>query len=178
MRLDATVGIELWQVLTLVFVGALFDAPGSTARTALFPDAVRMAGVGMKRATGLRGAIQQSSVLVGGPLGGLLVATLGATNALWLDVATFLVSACLVAVFVPRSHPTPESESKEESGGSSFGELAAGLRFIWSQRVIRAVVLTVLVTNLLDSPFPVLMSAAARPRGQLWRNAGIGIRIA
>ena len=159
--LHTTVGIELWQLLTLVFVGALLDAPGSTARAALFPDAVEVAGVGMERATGIRGAIQQSSVLVGGPLGGVLVATLGPTTALWVDAGTFLVSAALVTFLVPRPRAHGEAAA-EPAKGRYFTELAEGLRFIWSQRVIRAVVLTVLVTNLLDSPFPVLMSVFAR----------------
>src|SRR5512134_1376280 len=36
--LHSTVGIELWQLMALVFLGALLDAPGTTARQALFPD--------------------------------------------------------------------------------------------------------------------------------------------
>ena len=158
--LESTVGIELWQLMVLVFVGALLDAPGSTARTALYPDMVELAGVRMERATGIRGAIQQSSILVGAPIGGALVAVFGATTALWLDAISFLVSAALVAFFVPRSDRAPAEGTAE--GGRYLAELAEGLRFIWGQRVIRAVVLTVLVTNLLDSPFPVLMSVFAR----------------
>jgi MFS family permease len=157
--LEATVGIELWQLMALVFVGALLDAPGSTARTALYPDMVELAGVRMERATGIRGAIQQSSILVGAPIGGALVAVFGATTALWLDAASFLVSAALVILFVPRAD---KAQAEKAEGGRYFAELAEGLRFIWRQRVIRAVVLTVLVTNLLDSPFPVLMSVFAR----------------
>jgi MFS family permease len=98
-------------------------------------------------------------MLVGAPIGGVLVAELGATTALWLDAGSFLVSAALVTLFVPRPRKAPEGKAE---GGRYFAELAEGLRFIWSQRVIRAVVLTVLITNLLDSPFPVLMSVFAR----------------
>ena len=59
--LHATVGIELLQLMALVFVGALLDAPGATARAALLPDLVELAGVRMERASGIRGAIQQSA---------------------------------------------------------------------------------------------------------------------
>src|SRR5688572_7408219 len=45
--LHTTVGIELWQLMALVFVGALLDAPGATARAALFPDVVELARVPM-----------------------------------------------------------------------------------------------------------------------------------
>jgi hypothetical protein len=47
--LHSTVGIELWQLMALVFVGALLDAPGATARLAMFPDLVELAGVGTER---------------------------------------------------------------------------------------------------------------------------------
>ena len=40
--LHSTVGIELWQLMTLVFLGALLDAPGATARAALIPDLVEL----------------------------------------------------------------------------------------------------------------------------------------
>jgi MFS family permease len=156
--LHSTVGIELWQLLALVFAGSLLDAPGATARAALFPDAVELAGVGMERATGIRAGIQQGSVLVGGPIGGILVAGFGATHALWLDAASFLVSAALVVTVIPRAR----HEAEVEAPGRYFAELAEGMRFIWKQRVLRAIVLTVLITNLLDAPFPIVMSVFAR----------------
>jgi predicted MFS family arabinose efflux permease len=158
--LHTTVGIEVWQLLTLVFVGALLDAPGATARTALFPDAVELAGVRMERATGIRAGIQQGAVLVGAPIGGVLVAELGATAALWLDAASFLVSAALVATAVPRIRHKAAAEV--EAPGRFFAELGEGLRFIWDRRLLRALVLTVLVTNLVEAPLPVVLAVFAR----------------
>ncbi len=52
--LHTTVGVELWQLMALVFAGALLDAPGATARAALFPDVVELTGVRMERASGIR----------------------------------------------------------------------------------------------------------------------------
>jgi MFS family permease len=156
--LHATVGIELWQLMTLVFVGALLDAPGTTARAALLPDLVELAAVRMERASGIRGAIQQGAQLVGAPIGGVLVAGVGATNALWLDSASFLVSAALVAFFVPR----PGSVAVPEPSSHFVAELVEGLKFVWNQRLLRALTLTVLVTNLIEAPFPVVMAVFAQ----------------
>ncbi|MDQ3670977.1 MAG: MFS transporter [Actinomycetota bacterium] len=156
--LHSTVGIDLWQLMALVFLGALLDAPGATARQALFPDVVQLAGVRMERASGIRGSIQNGAVLVGGPLGGVLVASLGATNALWLNAGSFVVSAAIVAGAVPRVR----RELDAESPGRFFTELAEGMRFIWSNRLIRAILVTVLLTNFLDAPFPVVMPVLAR----------------
>lgn len=158
--LHTTVGIEIWQLMALVFVGGLLDAPGATARTALFPDAVELAGMKMERATGIRSAIQQSSLLIGAPIGGVLVASVGATAALWIDAASFLVSAALVATAVPRTRR--EATAETEAPRRFFGELAEGLRFIWDRRLLRAIILTVFVTNFLDAPMPVVMAVFAR----------------
>ena len=155
--LHATVGIELWQLIVLVFVGSLLDAPGGTARAALLPDVAELAGSPMERASGIRSAIQQGAVLIGAPIGGVLVAAFGATTALWLDAASFLVSGALVAVFVPRPGPRTEVETR----GRFLEELAEGFRFAWDQRLVRALVLMILLTNLLEAPFPVVMSVFA-----------------
>ena len=116
--LHTTVGIELWQLMALVFLGSLLDAPGATARAALLPDVVELAGARMERASGIRSGIQQSALLVGAPIGGVLVASFGATGALWLDAASFLVSAALVAVFVPRPAAPAAPEERGDSSRS------------------------------------------------------------
>ena len=152
--LHLTVGIELWQLFALVFLGALLDAPGATARRALVPDVAELAAMRLERATGIGGAIDRGSLLVGAPLGGVLVAAVGATAALWVNAASFLVSAALVAAAVPR----PRLAQTAADGRRYFAELTEGIRFVARDRLIRAVVLTVLVTNFLDAPWTVVMS--------------------
>jgi MFS family permease len=154
--LHATVGIELWQLMSLVFLGALLDAPGATARAALLPDAVELAGVPMERASGIRGAIQQGSQLLGAPVGGILVATVGATAALWIDAASFLVSAALVAFLIPRAR-AKESEER----GRFWAELGEGLTFIRDRPLVRALVLMVLLSNLIEAPGIVVLTVFA-----------------
>lgn len=156
--LHMTVGIELWQLMALVFLGGLLDAPGTTARAALFPDVVELAGLRLERASGIRGAIQRGSLLVGAPLGGVLVAAFGATTALWLDAASFLFSAALIVALVPAAprRPAPETPRRYVS------ELAEGFAFIRRHRLVRAIVATVLVTNFLDAPLGVVMPVYAR----------------
>jgi MFS family permease len=151
--LHLTVGIELWQLFALVFLGALLDAPGATARRALLPDLVELAQMPMERATSIAQAIRQGSFLVGGPVGGVLVATIGAPNTLWVDSASFLVSAALIGMLAPVA---VKAARVEKTG--YFADLAEGFRFVWRDRLIRAVVLTVLLTNFLDAPLsPVIL---------------------
>ena len=155
---DAVSGIEIWQVIALVFVGALLDAPGVTAREALLPDLAELGDVRIERATGLHGAIARGSVLVGAPLGGVLVATLGSTTALWVDAVSFLVSAIVIRALVPSLRPHAHDE---EAPARYLSQLAEGLRFVAGDRLLKAIVITVLITNCLDGPistvvFPVL----------------------
>lgn len=155
--LHATVGIELWQVFVLVFLGALFDAPGATARRSLLPDLVALSGTRIERATGINGAIQRGSLLVGAPAAGLLVAAIGATNVLWVDAATFAVSALLVARVVPAFAPHRDAPDP----GRYLSELLVGVRFITRDPLMRMLVLTVLITNFLDAPFTVVFAVFA-----------------
>ena len=160
--IDAVSGIDVWQVMVLVFVGALLDAPGVTAREALLPDLAELGSMRIERAAGLHGAIARGSVLIGAPLGGVLVATLGSTTALWVDAGSFLVSAVVVRALVPALRPHGHDE---EAAGTYLGQLGEGIRFIASDRLLRAIVVTVLLTNFLDAPispvvYPVLVREA------------------
>jgi MFS family permease len=157
--LHLTVGIEFWQLVVLVFVGALLDAPGMTARESLVPDLAELAGMRLERATGIVQGIHRGSLLAGAPLAGGLIAIIGPANVLWLDAGSFLVSAALVRIWAPDIRHRAEGEAP----GRYFTELLEGLRFVFRDPVIRAVTFTVMLTNFLDAPlFAVTMPVFAR----------------
>ncbi|WP_420117047.1 MFS transporter [Micromonospora sp.] len=147
--LDATVGLPFWALLVLVFASGLLDTPGQTARNALLPEAATAAGVPLERAVGWYEASERGARLVGAPVAGLLVATLGALPVLALDAATFAVSALVVALLVPRS--LRPATPTDPAGGGYWREFAAGVRFLTREPLLRAVVLLVLVTNFFDA---------------------------
>src|SRR5437868_3420409 len=55
--LSATTGLAFWQLLVLVFIGNLLDAPGATSRLALSPDLAELAGVSLDRVAALNDAV-------------------------------------------------------------------------------------------------------------------------
>jgi MFS family permease len=150
-------GLTFWQLLVLVFLGALFDAPGASARKAMLPDLATQAGMKLERANATMLAIERGASLIGAPLAGVLIAFMGATTILWIDAASFALSATLVSLAIPaRPRQTPEQAS------AYIDDLSAGLRLIWSDRLVRTIVLTVLITNFLDAPlFSVMMPVYA-----------------
>ena len=146
-----TVGLEFWQLMVLVFLGALLDAPGSTARSALVPELAELAQMPIERATSLIHIIERGARLVGAPLGGLLIALMGTENVLWLDAASFFVSAGIIAVTI-KVHQPVEHEQKQV-GGKYFDELREGLRFIFNDKLMLAIVIMIMATNFLDAVF-------------------------
>jgi MFS family permease len=127
-----TVGLLFWQLLVLVFLGGFLDAPGHTARQSLVPDLAGRAGMGIERANSVFQGIQFASLLLGPPLAGLLISLFAPGNVLWIDAATFVVSATLVAALVP----TPALRSGVRRAGRYLAELAEGLAFIRRDRLV------------------------------------------
>ncbi|MDB5078962.1 MAG: hypothetical protein JWP00_886 [Chloroflexi bacterium] len=138
--------LEFWLLLVLVFIANLFETPGGTARMALLPDLAVRANMTMEQASSALQVIGRSSRLIGAPLAGLLIALLGPSQVLWLDAATFAVSAIIITVATPRTKIKPGKEKSE----SFWEEMVGGFTFIWQDSLIKPVVLVVMVTNLLD----------------------------
>lgn len=144
--LHSTVGLEFWQLVVLVFLGGLLDAPGGTARAALLPDVATGAGWSFERATGATAVVERFARLAGAPLAGVLIAATGATNVLWINAASFLVSAALVAMGVPR--PAVELAARKTSYRR---ELREGYTFLRADRTLAVLVFIVSLTNLFDA---------------------------
>ncbi len=146
--LHATRGLQFWQLVVLVFLGALLDAPGGTARSALIPDLAARAGMPIERATSASQVIERGSRLVGAPLAGVLIGVMGTANVLWLDAASFLVSAVLVGACVAAAPARPQAEREPY-----WSDLKAGFGFLRSDRLILTIVVVVMLTNFLDAAF-------------------------
>jgi MFS family permease len=93
--------LSFWQLLVLVFLLSSVNTPGDSARYALIPALAGRATMPIERANAADRAIARLAQVVGPLLAGVLITLLGAANVLFVDAATFAVSAALVAVGVP-----------------------------------------------------------------------------
>src|SRR5690348_12732009 len=93
--LYVTVGLAFWQLLILVFFGGLLKAPGETARYSLLPDLGKAAQLPMERVNSIGDGLIRVSGLLGSPLAAALIVLIGTSNLLWLDAASFFLSALL-----------------------------------------------------------------------------------
>lgn len=160
--LSFSVGLPFPALLVLVAIAAGSNTPGNTARSALMPDLTGWAGVRMERATATIQAIQRGSVLIGAPVAGLLIAVIGARAVLWVDAASFALSALIVGALVARPPVTSTPATGRTTRESYPAQVREGARFIGADRLLAAMVLTVMVTNFLDATYVVLIPVYAR----------------
>jgi MFS family permease len=140
-----TVGLSYALLLVLLFARWLLATPGETAREALIPELAARARFTMERATAAYDGAYRGAKMVGAPLAGVLIVWLGPTDLLLVDGSTFLLSAVLIRLGVPRS------PGKGDAHEGYLDSLREGLAFLWHDRLLRSTVAIVLVTNLLDT---------------------------
>jgi MFS family permease len=126
----------LWIMVALLFVVTLLDSPFKSARSATLPDVLP----GERYVLGL--AVTQTTIQVGMAagfaVGGVIVAALGVTTALLIDATTFAISAGLAQIWV-RQRPAAAGEMVGKT--SQLAEIAAGVRLVFGDRILRTLIL-------------------------------------
>jgi MFS family permease len=164
-------------LLASVFLLGVVATPGRTARSALVPDLAQLAQLRLERITGWSDGVNRISGFIGAPLAGLLIVAVGTNSLLWIDAATFAASALLIGLGVPGgaalrtalaagahleapAWPAPGEAEGAAAAAPGGGDFRAGLRFLRHDPVLLSIVLTVLVTNLLDAGFGSVLAPA------------------
>ncbi len=124
--LHSTVGLAYWQLLVLVFCRGLLNTPGGTARQGLLPELTVASGYGRERVNAAFQGLNSLATLLGAPLAGLLIVTLGPSNVLWLDVLSYSSSALIVLLMIPTRYA---AAAQMPIQGRGLG-LSAGFTFI------------------------------------------------
>jgi MFS family permease len=149
--------LAFWQLLVLVFLSSFFNNPGTSARTALLPEVVHLSGLPLERANAFFQTIQNASRLIGAPLAGVLIAFLSPSTLLWIDAATFIVSAGIIGLTIPSRQIQIEvvnaSEHFQIQKNSYLSQMKEGFAFIRADRLLLTLVLTIMITNFIESPF-------------------------
>jgi MFS family permease len=163
-----TTGLSFAGLLILMFLGAMLDGPGGTAREAMVPPLSTMTGVPIERINANFGMIRAASSLFAAPFAGLMIAWLGPVNVLWFNAGTFLFSSLMVLAFIPRF------QRVTEIGASFLGDVQAGFRYVSEAQLIRTLILGALGINFLIAPmFGVAIPWFANQELQSVRSLGI-----
>jgi len=135
----------------LVFLGAFFDGPGTTARRALFPELVHVAGGSLERANAGYNTTGRIASLLGQPVAGLLIAVLGPSNLLWVDAATFGISSVITLILIPN---IPQERPIAMLGGfhGYLRDVRSGFQFLLAKRLLLWMIVTFSVGGLVAEP--------------------------
>ena len=150
--------LQYWHIVVLVFMLTSVNSQGDTARLALVPALARRAHMPFERVNARDRAIVRLGAVLGPFLAGFMIAAIGAVNVLFIDAATFSISALLVAAGIPRSVDTHERRPAERGRRRYFAELADGLRFVRSKTFLLSMILVATVGNFFDQPLLIVVA--------------------
>jgi len=175
--------LTLEWLYMLVFVTSIVSTVFGPALASAVPLLVPRA-----RLTAANALIQSTTnigLLVGPAVSGVGIAMIGAHNVLYLNAATFMVSAlCLMPI---RLHETLQARVRLADKATILQDLLVGFRFVFVQhRTVLLLMLTAALYSLGASAFvfllPVvatqLLDATAVELGWLWSSLGIGMLAA
>ena len=111
----------------LAALGAFFDPAGMTARETMLPEAATKAGWTLDHANSVYEAVFNLAYIVGPGIGGLLIATLGGVNTMWVTAGAFGLSIVAIAVLrlEGAGRPDPSAASDGVWAGDRRGSAAS-----------------------------------------------------
>ncbi|BBX91274.1 MFS transporter [Mycolicibacterium boenickei] len=145
-------GVEAVNVAALAILaglGAFFDPAGMTARETMLPEAAGRAGWTLDHANSVYEAVFNLAYIVGPGIGGLLIATLGGINTMWVTAGTFCCSILAISVLRLEGAGVPDRSVLTEG---VLAGIAEGLRFVWHTPVLRTLAIVDLVATGLYMP--------------------------
>ncbi len=152
--LSATHVLQVWHIALLAFLGGLansFDAP---ARQALAVDLVEDRR-DLQNAIALNSTMFNLARVIGPAIGGIALASLGASWCFTINGLSFL--AVLVALFVMQFPALAASSHAERL----VEQIRAGLSYVWHTTSVRTIVALVAVSSLFGMSYGVLMPVYA-----------------
>jgi len=157
-------------LLVLVAVAGALRGPGDAGKAAMSPEIARVAGWSLERVAGLASAVERTSTMAGAALAGLLVAGVGAANALYVDAASFLVAFAVFAVATSGlGRPVPAVADADAT--SYRQELRQGWDFLRTEPVLIAICAMVAVSNLVDQAYAAVLAP-------VWaKESGAGVAV-
>ncbi len=141
--------ISVAVLAVLAFFAAGFDPAGTTARQSMLPEAAARAGWSLDRTNSIYEAILNLAFIVGPGIGGLMIATVGGVNTMWITAGAFGLSILAMSALRLEGAGKPHHATRPDGMVSGIAE---GLRFVWNLRVLRTLGLIDLVVTALYLP--------------------------
>lgn len=146
--------INVAVLATLAAFGAAFDPAGMTARETMLPEAAKRAGWTLDHANSVYEAVFNLAYIVGPGIGGVLIATLGGVQTMWVTAAAFGYSIAAISVLRLEGAGKPD---RSELPDRVWAGVVEGLRFVWNLRVLRTLAIIDLTVTGLYMPMEAVL---------------------
>ena len=169
--------INVAELAVFAFCAAAFDPAGTTARQSMLPEAAARARWSLDRTNSVYEAILTLAYIVGPGIGGLMIATVGGINTMWVTAGCFGLS--FLAILALRLEGTGKPHRATRPQGLVSG-VVDGTRFVWNLRVLRTLGLIDLVVTALYLPmesvlFPKYFTDHHQPAPLGWALMALGV---
>ena len=146
--------VNVAVLATLAALGAAFDPAGMTARETMLPEAAVRAGWTLDRANSMYEAVFNLAYIVGPGIGGMLIATVGGVQTMWVTAAAFGCSILAISVLRLEGAGKPDRSELPEKVWAGVVE---GLSFVWNLKVLRTLALIDLTVTGLYVPMEAVL---------------------
>ncbi|OBK92063.1 MFS transporter [Mycobacterium sp. 1245499.0] len=169
--------INVAELAVLACCAAAFDPAGTTARQSMLPEAAARAGWSLDRTNSSYEAILNLALILGPGIGGLMIATLGGINTMWVTAGCFGLSFLAIGGLRLEGAGRPQEASRPVGLVSGVAE---GMRFVWNLRVLRTLGLIDLFVTALYLPmesvlFPKYFADQHQPAQLGWALMALGV---
>jgi MFS family permease len=170
--------LTLERLYAAVFLLAVVSTIFGPALSSSVPQLVRKDQ--LTAANALLQTTTNTGLLIGPLISGVGIALIGSQNVLYVDAATFFVSAlCLIGM---RMRPL-DRDVLEKGRGTWTQELLAGIRFVYLEQTVLVLMVAAALYSLAASAFAFMLpvfaeqnlSAGALEVGALWSALGAGM---
>jgi MFS family permease len=113
--------VNVGVLAVLAALGAFFDPAGMTARETMLPEAARRAGWTLDHANSVYEAVFNLAYIVGPGIGGLLIATIGGVNTMWVTAGAFMLSIAAILTLRSKARGNRTSSTCRRTSGRHRG---------------------------------------------------------
>ena len=150
--LHHTFGLNFATLLFLVFLGALLDVPGVTARRTMLPELAEDADLRAETVNAAFENMQGGALVIGPVLAGACIGLIGTVNLLWITAAGFAISAVLIGVFAPDVRHVEES-APESGPRATLTAMLAGFRYLQADALLLGIAISLTLMNFMNGPY-------------------------
>ncbi len=161
--------LEVWHLFAFTLVTGVVWSFSEPVRQALIPDVVPRAE--LMNAVALNSAAFNFTKIIGPSVGGVLIVAFGLAGNFYIQSATYL----FVLWMIYRMH-VPERIS-EAARSSVLNNLREGIRYVWGDPVVFAVMATAMIPRLFAMPYQALLPIFQKDVLQVGAD-GLGLMMA